>query len=208
MKSKSVRISPILVIVLSIIGITLPTVSHAVLLEFRPEDQMVLFGEQATVDVFLSEPAGNIIGAYDFFVNYDPNILSIDDIVFGSGLGDSADVLQSAINNSTAGSVNASALSFLFDLTALQDGVSDLYLFSITFDTLDLGTSLLNFEANIAGIAGGFVGDELGFSILLDSVGSGRIDVIGAIAVSEPSPLLLAFLVGSLILVRSRQRLR
>ena len=79
---------------------------------------------------------------------------------------------------SPVGKINVSELSLLADLTPLQNGADDVLLFSMIFDTDMLGTSPLTFSENIAGVAGGFLGDENGQAIVLDSVGTGSINVV------------------------------
>jgi hypothetical protein len=153
------------------------TPAEAISLEFLPTTQSVMFGNQVTVDVNVSNPNGTLVGAYDFFVNYNPDVLTLNDVVFGSALGGPPDSIQDDIE-SPAGQINVSELSLLTDLTALQNGIDDLLLFSIIFDTDTLGSSPLTFSENIAGVAGGFLGDETGQAILLDSVGSGSINVV------------------------------
>lgn len=63
--------------------------------------QTIGFGEQATVDVMVTDPAGNLIGAYDFYVNYDPAVISFSGLTFGTGLGGPADSLQDVVEDPT-----------------------------------------------------------------------------------------------------------
>ncbi len=147
----------------------------AIALEFVPANQLANVGDQVTVGVFATNPGGTLIGEYDFFVDYDPNVLSLNEVVFGSVLGGPADSFQDD-PESPAGRVNVSELSRVFDLTSLQTG-NDILLFSMIFDTDMLGTSPLTFSGNIA-VDDGFLGDELGQAITLDSVGTGSINVV------------------------------
>lgn len=136
---------------------------------------------------------GNIIGAFDFFVVYDPAVLAFDAVVFGTALGGESDSLR-IDDASPAGNVNVVELSFLSDLPALQDGVSDQLLFSISFDTLASGSSSLDFDENILGFAGGYLGDENGIGIVLDNIGAGSITVNTSPTISEPGSLALLLL--------------
>ena len=163
----------------------------AITLDFVPSDQIVNLGNQATVDVFVSEPAGTLVGAFDFFVNYDPDILTFDigNLTFGSSLGGPSTSFQS-VSESVAGNINVAELSFVSDLTALQDGTSDLFLFSLTFNTLAFGVSPLTFSAGINPDFD-FLGDENGNAIALNDIGTGNINVA---AVPEPG---MFWLLGS-----------
>lgn len=176
-------------------------ISQAVMLEFSPQNQVVQFGDQATVDIFATDLTGEFVGAYDFFVNYDSSILGIADFIFADSLGGPLSSIETT--DFQDGSINAAAVSLLFDLTSLQDGVSDVLLFSVVFDTLALGVSDLLFQENILGIAGGFLGDEVG-APLLTAVTAGSIEVVDSLQVAEPS-LLFLLLAGLLAGVFSRQ---
>jgi hypothetical protein len=171
----SIKVFGLLVFVAHLVFQSTP--AEAISLEFVPASQSAVIGSQVTVDVIVSNPDGTLVGAYDFFVNYEPNALTLNDVVFGSALGGPLDSLQDD-TESPAGEVNVSELSLLTDLTPLQNGTDDVLLFSMTFDTDMLGTSSLTFSENIAGIDGGFLGDENGQAIMLDSVGTGSINVV------------------------------
>ncbi len=150
---------------------------EAISLEFVPDTQTVALGDPVTVDVFASNPGGTLVGAYDFFVNYESSVLTLNTVVFGSALGGPLDSLRDDAESSV-GTVNLSELSFLTDLTALQNGADNVLLFTMVFDTDSLGTSALTFSENIAGIVDGFLGDESGQAIVLDAVGTGDINVV------------------------------
>lgn len=147
-------------------------------LNFVPSNPAALAGNPVTVDVFFSDPGGLIIGTFDLFLNYDPNILTFDssNLAFGLGLGGPADSLQ-YLEEPQPGSINVAELSFVTDLTILQDGVSDLLLFSVTFDTGPIGTSSLGFGGGINSDFD-FLGDEGGNAVALDTIGTGSINVV------------------------------
>lgn len=153
------------------------TPAEAISLEFVPTSQSVVIGNQVAVDVIVSNPDGTLVGAYNFFVNYEPDVLTLNDVAFGVALGGPSNSLQDD-TESPAGSVNVSELSLLADLSPLQNGTDDVLLFSMIFDTNMLGTSPLTFSENIAGLAGGFLGDEAGQAIVLESVGTGSVNVV------------------------------
>jgi len=149
----------------------------AISLTFAPSDQTIGPGQQATVDVLVSDPAGELVAAYDFFVDYDPAVIELDSVTFGVGLGGPADSFQDVVVD-PLGQVNVSELSVLSDLSSLQDGTSDLLLFSVTFNPASNGTSPLAFSENILGVVGGFLGDTAGLPIALDTPGAGSVTVV------------------------------
>ena len=134
------------------------TSGWAISLGFDPTNQTVIQGNQATVDVVV-DPMGLFVGTFD----------DVDSL-------------------GTTDSVNVASVSFDFPLTPFQNGVDDVTLFSLTFDTLTVGTSALTFSPGIAGfVPGGFLGDELGFP-LQPLVTNGSITVA---PVPEPTTWLL-----------------
>ncbi|MCI0506747.1 MAG: cohesin domain-containing protein [Gammaproteobacteria bacterium] len=165
--------------------------AFAVTLSFVPANQTVQLGDQATVDVMVTGLVEQYVGTYDFNVSWDASLLSLTNVDFDIYL-DSPFSFQS-VDASTAGSVNVAELSFdgLFN----QDGSSDFRLFSLTFDTLDAGTSLLNFTGNIGGDPTAFLGDAFG-SLLQTDAGLGSITIERTAGVPEPSSLLLLMTAG------------
>jgi hypothetical protein len=133
-------------------------------------------------------------------VDFDPTILDLVSVTFDSFLGDPVSEALTIISPGV-GTVETVEVSFLLpaDLALLQDGVSDFRLFTLTFNTLAVGTSALEFSPSIIG----FLGDALGNPITLDSVGAG-----GVSAIPEPSTLLLlgSGLVGLVGLRKKRTR--
>ncbi len=188
------------------LALLLPLQAQAIALVFSPTTQSVEVGQAATVDVFLTDLSGHFVGAFDFFVNYDASVLGFNQLTFGNSLGGPLDSLQTAIDNPSAGQVNAAELSFLFDLSFVQNGISDLLLFSLTFDTLSAGTSLLSFSENIFGLAGGFVGDELGFNIPLDVIGTGQITVTQPLGITEPPLFMFTLMMMAWVLAHRQYR--
>lgn len=182
----------------------MPGVSSAVILSFEPAGQDVVLGQQAVVDVYLRDPAGSRVGAFDFNVDYDSSILSLDSVTFGTGLGSSAGSFQD-VQVPSVGQVNVAELAFVFDLSPFQDGISDFLLFSMTFDAVTVGTSSLDFSENVLGMTGGYLIDELGLLIGPVVTSSGQVTVVSkSIAVTEPGSLLL--LVAGLIALRRRKK--
>lgn len=178
-----------------------PVFAVPIPIEFVPQNQVVELGNQVTVDV-VTTPGLDSLGLpilvteFDIIVNWDITLMALADITFGSALGGGGfNSLQSAFDLG-GGSANAAELSLLFDFTGLQDG-SAFTLFSLTFDTLAIGTSALNISRSI-------MGDFFG-APLEAAPGTGSIEIIEATAIPEPSTLLL-FITGLVTLVAARRR--
>ncbi len=143
---------------------------------FNPNAQVVNLGDTARVDILFSDPAGSLVGAYDISVDYDNTILDLIDVTFGGSLGGPADSLQ---DFSTAlGRVTVAESSFLFDLSALQDGLTDVPLFTLVFDTLVAGTSALTITDDL-------VSDDFGFELAIER----QTGAINVLVVSPPVPM-------------------
>lgn len=170
--------------------------AQAAVLAFSPRFQTVNLGDEARVDVIVSDTAGAFVGAYDFFVDYDPALLALSAYDIGTGLGNlTGDSLLDVVPS--AGRINVSEISLVIDLGTLQTGTDSFVLFSLTFQTLAGGTSPLTFTENILGVAGGFLGDELGAALAVSSAEAGSITVLRPPTggqVPEPGTLALAAL--------------
>ncbi len=170
-----------------------PSMAFAVMLSFEPSGLSADLGQKAVVDIYVRDPSGVRVGAFDFNVEYDASILSVDSVAFGAGLGAALGSFQD-VQVPSAGRVNVAELAFAFDLSPFQDGFSDFLLFSLSFDTVAVGVSPLGFSENILGISGGYLADDLGLPVGPVIAGSGSIAVVPRpVTVPEPgSALLLA----------------
>jgi len=179
--------------------------SHAGLLEFRPFEQTVNLGDQATVELVYSD-VDSLAGAFDFLVNFDASVLSFAGIDFGTQLSGPIGSLQDAFL-ATPGQLNISEFSFLFDFTGLQNTMDDVFIAAITFDTLATGTSTLSMEANPFSFLAGPLTDDFGHAIALDPFGTGSIHVVKEISGEVPeAPVLSLLLIGGLGLQRHRKQ--
>ena len=162
---------------------------HAASIQFSPDDQTVPLGSGASVDVIFADPGGELLGAYDLTIAWDPAILTFSSITFGSSLGAPLDSLTGSIPS--AGELAAAEVSFAFDLSLLQDGSSNLVLFTLGFNTLAAGISPLTVQSAL-------LSDETGFPITGVGLTEGKITVTDD-AIPEPSTWLL--LGGGLLLM-------
>jgi hypothetical protein len=167
-----------------------------VILSVDPLAQTKILGQQATVTI---DSSGGFVGDFDLTISWDPAIVSLFDIDYGTQLGGPADSLQNPFTFG-AGTVNASEISLLVvaDLMALQPGPAATLL-TLVFDTIALGTSPVN-------IAVTAIGDEVGLAHNVVTLEPGSITVIdGQVPIPEPgSMLLLASGLGWLAKRRAR----
>ena len=159
---------------------------QAINLDFVPANQTVVVGNPVNVDVVISglNAANEIVSAYDLDVTYDNAVLTATKVSFGFLLGDPSffEVLES-FDISSPGIVDFAALSLLSDadLDALQgDSVT---LATLSFDSLSVGTSPLNFVLDQFNDVKGKNNE-----ILSLEVGDGNISVA---PIPEPSTILL-----------------
>jgi len=126
---------------------------YALSISFVPDAQDVFFGDQATVDVLVSDlgmDQAPSLGSFDLTLGFDPTILAFNSLVFGDPvLGDQLDVFGLGSNPMDAfeivpGAVNMYEVSLDFPWD-LHDFQADTFvLASLKFDTLALGTSGLD----------------------------------------------------------------
>jgi len=194
----------------SIFGFAILLISHPVLagpitLGFGPNSQNATLGTAANVVVNISGLGAFTapsLGTYDLVVNYDPAILSYNSVAFGDPiLGDQLDLF--GLGSIT--SITQGAGLFIFELSL--DSADDLNLlqapaftlFTLTFDSIGLGTSSLGLVINALGDADGAALDA--------SVESGSITVSDSTtAVPEPSTFFLlgSGMLGIICLARTR----
>ena len=159
--------------------------AQGITLDFVPDFQGVLVGDQANMDLVISgledDPANfyyQTIGTFDLDISFDSAILGFNSVTFGDqldlwGLGSWTEVTPGV------GTVNLFELSF-DDPFDLEDFQADSFtLATLTFDTLALGTSPLNISSVWA--LGDANGDPLTYSLESGSIS----------AIPEPATLLL-----------------
>ncbi len=176
--------------------------AQALTLEFDPTFQSVNLGGQATVEVWIrglgpgAPPLflGEYVGSYDIFVDYDETLLSVDSVAFTGAL-DSVLFgvgIQGTVDSGIDLEVHETSLALPLVATfpgpddfLLQDGISDIHLFDMVFDTLDVGIAGLSFAFGLT-----IVGDDLGFP-LFPEPNMAEIEIVRPQAMPEPTSLLL-----------------
>ena len=165
-------------------------------LHLDPPAQDVKLGDLAGVTVGISglgDLAAPSLGAYDLNLAFDPALLSFHSIIFGDQLalaGPGGSI--TGVNPSTPGQVNVFEVSLVPTPVLNNTQTASFVLFTLTFDTLALGKSVLALSIiNLADAEG---------ALLAGVDGRGSINVIPA-----PAALLLG-VVGSGVVNRLRRR--
>lgn len=136
----------------------------AATLTVSPAAQVKVLGAQATIEINAS---GGYVGDFDLDISWNPGIVSLFDIDYGTQLGFS---IQNPFAIG-AGTVNASEISLESpaDLMALQPGQTATLL-TLVFNTIATGTSPVNISVSA-------VGDENGLPHQVLDLANGSITV-------------------------------
>lgn len=125
--------------------------ASAALISFDPSNQTVGTGDSVNVDLVISglddKVPNDIVSAFDLDVSYDPDVLRATGVAFGAFLGDPN--LSEAIADfdlSMLGRVDLAELSLLSDLDLGNRQPASFILATLSFQALELGTSLLSLE--------------------------------------------------------------
>jgi hypothetical protein len=184
-----------------VLGVGFTPAADAFTLSVVPQTSTVSAGGTLSVDVVASDLGTGVapsIGAYDLDLNFDPAVLAFANVVWGSGLSVTGIASDSGTQLETD-FVNVFELSWedTVDLNSLQ---ADAFtLFTITFDALNAGTSLLSLHVNAVSAAEGA-------ALFADALNGASVSVTGAPAVPLPAGvwLLLSGLAGAGVFSRRR----
>ena len=198
MKTFLNRVTPLLLLI--------PSLASATLIAFEPVNTTAGVGDSVAIDIVATPEAGELIGEFDFIVNFDPAILAFDGLVFGGSLNDDpffCSLLACRGFSDVGGGVAMFEASLVFPLSTLQDGASSIVLGTLLFDAIGVGTSDLSFTGNILGRSPPFdlLGDEFGVALPVLQPGTATVTVI---EVAEPGALLLVF--AGLLAFTARRR--
>jgi hypothetical protein len=116
--------------------------ASAAMVEFRPASASSTVGDLIAVDVYFVPDALVLVGEFDITVDWDPAILDLTGVSFGSLLGSPPDASEEVILDVGAVDVFESS----GDLSG-QSGMDAFRLFTLTFRGLTVGTSQLSFDS-------------------------------------------------------------
>jgi hypothetical protein len=177
--------------------------ANAFTVSLVPQGPLASAGTSFNVDVVAEGLTGGgapSLGAWDLNVSFDSSVLAVAGVTFGTGL----DVLGLGFNiqgfdDSVAGLLNAYEVSFdsTADLNSLQPGAFTL--FTVTFNAMSEGASLLGLTANALGNA---EGDALSASALNGS----SVSVVAPVPLPAAMWLLISGLAGAGVFRRKAAR--
>lgn len=138
--------------------------AHAATVTLTPSQSTTL-GNTVVISVDISglgDP-GVSLGTFDLDVQFDASVLSFDSATFGSGLDLLSMGSLQVVDSPLAGVVNLFELSFdsIVDLNTLQ--LDAFTLFTLTFNTVGVGTSAVGISPNV-------FGDAYGAALALDPI--------------------------------------
>lgn len=189
-----------IIIIIFALGFLHANLAKADLVEIVPSDQTTDLGDQSVVDIFFDPagPGGSLLGGFDITIGWDDSILDLFGWVTdpSGALG----VAPLEIVTDGSGQINFFVVSFEFDLMPFQDQDSPFSLFTLTFDTIGLGTSPLDFLYLSLSDATGFL------PIFPDEIIAGEVTVQEPVNVPEPSSLLLLLTGIGLLAAKGRSQ--
>lgn len=153
------------------------TQAWGTMLSFNPLTPSIIIGESADIDIVISGLSSDVdVGAFDFNLLYDEDVLRFDSYNLTDNLGDisALEAEDWSLGYLGNGSVNLSEFSWLSDLSFQKDSFT---LATLSFTGIGLGNSQLSFDA------GYLIGDYWG-----DSISSITGDGLVAVAAPVPEP--------------------
>lgn len=152
------------------------TDARALSLEFKSTGTLA----SPSAEIWLMDRGTVGIGGFDITVGYDPLLLSFNNVIFGSYLGDpTAEAL--VIATPSIGNVNAYEVSFLSPSELILIQPDDFVLFTMDFNAVGTGTSPLTFDSVP-------LSDQVGGQISPSQLTNGS---LAANPVPEPGTILL-----------------
>lgn len=134
----------------------------------------------------------DVLSAYDLTITFDPAILSIQDVLFGSELGNPFGSATNVFPDTPqAGSVEVTEVTFLGDDILANNQDTDFDLFTIDFNVLANGSTHLDFD--LSNPDGGLFGAG---GLPIGSVDATGVDVTASVTpavVTAPEPSTFVF---------------
>jgi hypothetical protein len=183
--------------------------AQALTLEMTPSTQTKDVGQALSYDVWVKSVGTEIVSAYDIDIAYNTGILSLNSVLFGTGLnlGNLADSIQFS-----SGTVHVDEVTLLADAALLAGQADDFVLFTLAFTGIGAGTT--NLQMTVNSMAGHSELDQFGDLIPVDLIPD---SVTGASATIQsgiqqppgvPEPSILALLGLGVLGMMSTRRAR
>lgn len=176
-------------------------------LSITPEVPSVQVGTDVVADVGFTGLQSSLIGGYDLTIDYDPTLLAVNSVSFGTYLDGPDSSLQFV--SQSPGSIEL--YEYSYGSLSSQTGYGALPLFDITFDTLAAGTSALTFDT--VANAGVLVSDQGGNNFTNFVTYDSSVNITGAPVVEAPEidpgaagSAITLFVGGALVCVGKRRR--
>jgi hypothetical protein len=143
---------------IGLINLLLPSNSKAISLYFSPSSATTFLGNPVSMDIFingLGEQQPPSLGAFDIDISFDNTILSFNQAQFGTqlDLGNFGSIQNT--NTPTVNTINIAELSLEESSLLNTTQPASFRLATLTFNTLSVGMSTLNFSRFILSDAEG-----------------------------------------------------
>lgn len=172
--------------------------ARAAIISFSPSNTTIMVGNQGTVDITVSGlETGEAVGGFDLNVVFDPALLVLNQVNFGSALG-MVNIDQFTSSIFGLGRIDFAAVSLADESTLLGLQIGTFMLAQLVFDSVGSGTSKIMFDAFTP--PGLLLSDQFGNAIAITANNEATVRVDPAVAVPEPTTLPLLVL-GILLIV-------
>lgn len=177
-----------LVFSVSILIVTAPV--HAVTISFEPSAAIIQLHDTIEVDIVISDLINEDLAAFDFNVNFNDTILSIDSYMLHDHLGSiPVDAIDLSDMNFSPGVINLQELSLLFDFELLSQP-DEFTLARLSFTGIGTGSSDLVISGSSSQFFGAtFVESSPLANDIFPNIETGNITVNAPIP--EPSTIFL-----------------
>lgn len=185
------------------------TRSEAVMVAFDPASPSINVGETVTIAIVIDRQSGPAIGGWSTRITYDPMIVSIGSITYGTGLnlGGMGSSMQTTPDTGTPGTIS-SLTEVSFEMaTDLETGQPEVFtLATLEFTAIKAGSTALLFDLadNVTSVSDAD-GEEIGGRVMFATGAITVLDDTGN-AVPEPSRAVGLIAVTLIGLMHRRRR--
>jgi hypothetical protein len=192
--------SPWIAIVAAVTSLAASPASAIPIVQVAFSSPIAVQSELVNATVSVTNLNSELVGAYDFELDWDPALLSFESILFDTLLDGPGDSIQGF----TAGTGRLNAFEVSLGLLVDQAGLDTFRLFTATFEAIGTGTASLGFAGTLPQLLVNDLGEEYVGTTLLGAT----LLVSPPVSVPEPSTLstLLIGLPALLAMRKPRQR--